>query len=359
LSWRFTWWTTWEEVAGSECQAAWQEVLVGDPFPHPFKQPGLALAWAETRGRALGAAARVGLAEHSCGARVLLPWAVVPHRGRRAIRRVLEPIGQSLFGYQDPVVAFPGGGLPGAAWVELWVAARRALTSHCDQALMRFLTPDSGQGPWSEPCSEDSPILELGRGRDLEALLATTSASHRGDVLRQLRRLGERGPLALWVAGAEDAGRAEVDFAARFVPAYRALWTEAEPGCLLDQPGMTDFLTLALARGLSEGWAHYAVLSVGGEPVAWHLGLASPSELYWWFPTYSLAWANFSPGKALLASVLERGLATGLSRIHFLTGTQPYKLAWKPVSLKLRTVRWYSPSLRGRLLSLYDRTRRP
>lgn len=359
MSWRFTWWTTWEEVSGSGCQAAWQGVLAGDPFPHPFKQPGPALAWGETRGRALGAVPRVGLAEHPSGARAFLPWAVVPHRGRRQTRRVLEPLGQSLFGYQDPAVALPATGEPAAAvWEELWTAARRALARHCDQALFRFVDRRTGQGTWSGPAGDDSPRLDLDGLGSFDELLARTSANHRGDVRRRLRRLAEHGPLSLWIAGPGDAARAGADFAGRFVPAYREVWAGEGDGCLLDAPGLAGFLALVLARGLPEGWAHYAVLSVGSEPVAWHLGLAGPRELYWWFPTYSPGWSGLSPGKVLLARLLEHGIEAGWTRLHFLTGAQAYKLAWKPLSLTLRSVRWHSPSVRGRLFCLYDRTRR-
>jgi CelD/BcsL family acetyltransferase involved in cellulose biosynthesis len=361
--WSLDFATAWEAVAAPEVQQLWRRLLAEDPDPHPFKEPALALAWAETCGRAIGAVPRVGRAVHSTGARALLPWTIVRHRGRSINRKVLEPIGQSLFGYQDPVADAAAAALSTAGWAGLWQAARRALSGGCDQALLRLVQPRYAHGPHAEPAREESPVLSLAGIASFEELLAGTSANQRGDVRRRLRRLAERGAIALDVAGPADARRATAEFRERFVPAYRAVWEGEPAGCLLDQPGLADFLHRILEVGLPAGWAHFVTLTVDGEPVAWHLGLArpnrpaAPGEIYWWFPTYAPEWAALSPGKVLLAKLLEHAVGTGLGRLHFLTGAQPYKLAWRPEPHALRTVRWHSPSIRGRLLSLYDRTR--
>jgi hypothetical protein len=52
--------------------------------------------------------------------------------------------------------------------------------------------------------------------------------------------------------------------------------------------------------------------------------------------------------------MLEHALRSDWSRLHFLTGGHAYKLAWRPVFVDLRAVRWHAPHLRGRILGLYD-----
>lgn len=352
MSWRFRWWTDWQEVFAGGGSEAWSEALAADPDPHAFKLPELARAWVETRGREVGAAARVGLAEHRSGARVVLPWMVVTHHGRRLARRVLEPIGQSLFGYHDPVGDFSR--LADADRAALWEGARKAVGA-CDQALFRLVAAGRAAGPLATPNDEESPVLPLAGAASLAELLARASANHRGDVRRRLRRLAERGDLDLWVAGKGDAAAALASFRTDFTPAYQAVWREQPAGSLLDHLGLPGFLERLLAEGIPGGWAHYCALTVDGEPVAWHLGLAAPGELFWWFPTYAPAWGDLSPGKVLLAKLLERLVEKGWRRVHFLTGGQPYKLAWKPEPYPLATVRWHAPTIRGRLLELYDR----
>lgn len=350
MAWRFEVWSTWEEVWSEPNQAVWRELFAADPDAHAYQRPEVVRAWAETRGRAVEARPAVALATHSSGTRALLPWVVVRHRGSRISRRILEPAGQSLFGYHDPLVAGPP--LPASAWADFWEAARRRLSGACDQALFRFVHPRCGQGPRSLPCSDASPVLDLAGFEDFDALLAGCSANHRGDVRRRLRRLDERGTVDLWVADPTEADAALADFRARFLPAYHVA-REGQPD-LFQLPGVEDFATRLLREGLPGGWAHYSALQVDGQPVAWHLGLLDRGDLYWWLPTYDPAWESFSPGKALLARLLEHGIARGLRRVHFLTGGQPYKLAWKPDLPELRTVRWHSPSVRGHLLALYD-----
>jgi CelD/BcsL family acetyltransferase involved in cellulose biosynthesis len=350
MAWRFTVWSTWPEVWSAPCQAVWRELLAADPDAHAYQRPEVVRAWAETRGAAVEARPAVALATHESGARALLPWVVARHRGSRISRRILEPAGQSLFGYHDPLVAGPP--LPAAAWADFWEAARRRLAGDCDQALFRFVHPRCGSGPRSRPCPDASPVLPLAGFADLDGLLARCSANHRGDVRRRLRRLAERGAVDLWVAGAGEAEEALADFQAGFLPAYHAA-REGEPDLLL-LPGVEEFATRLLREGLPGGWGCYSALRVDGRAVAWHLGLCHRGDLLWWLPTYDPAWEGFSPGKALLARLLEHAIARQLRSVHFLTGGQPYKLAWQPAIPELRTVRWHSPSLRGRLFALYD-----
>jgi CelD/BcsL family acetyltransferase involved in cellulose biosynthesis len=192
----------------------------------------------------------------------------------------------------------------------------------------------------------------------LDAALARCSANHRGDVKRRLRRLQEKGEVTLWVADAGEAELAVSDFREHFGPAYRQIWRQQPGSNLFRQPGFANYAERILGEGLAAGWAHYAVLRVAGTPVAWHLGLFHQEGLYWWMPTYDAAWENLSPGKVLLAKLIEHAISQKWRRLHFLTGGQSYKLAWKPDKPDLRTIRWRAPGLRAALLAGYDAIQR-
>jgi CelD/BcsL family acetyltransferase involved in cellulose biosynthesis len=222
---------------------------------------------------------------------------------------------------------------------------------------LRFVHACYGRGGRGEVCAEESPILSLRRATDFAGLLATCSSNHRQKVRQRLRRLTAQGEVTLWVAPPDATATATTEFCERFVPAYNARWNSHPAGNLLTRPGVTAFLMRVVREGVRDGWGHFVSLRVNGRPIAWHLGLYNRGALYWWVPTYDLAWEHFSPGNVLLAKLIEYGIAAQWSHIHLLTGGHRYKMTWCPDALDLRTIRWYAPSLRGQLIAWYDRYR--
>ncbi|MGE0393578.1 MAG: GNAT family N-acetyltransferase [Vicinamibacterales bacterium] len=352
MTWTFEWHTTWAEVWDNEFEARWRALLGQAPHSRAFHRPEVVRAWAETCGKAAGAAPVVGVATSADGHQVLLTWVVVTYRGRRGARRVLEPVGQALFGYHSPLVVPVSGSAPD--WESFWEAARRELRAACDQARLRFIDAEQGVGRRSSVCGEASPILRLSGVGTLADLLATRSANHRGDVGKKFRRAAERGHVRFHVFGPDDAAEARRSFAAEFVPAYGAVWDGRPEGNVLASPPVLAFATRLVDEGVGQSWTHYSRLTIGDEAVAWHLGLLHRGELYFWMPTHDVAWSGVSPGKLLLARLIEHGLDSGWSTVHFQTGAHDYKRAWTDDDAGLRAIRWFSPSLKGCLLGLYD-----
>jgi CelD/BcsL family acetyltransferase involved in cellulose biosynthesis len=352
MPWHFWWRRTWAEVWEAELQTRWWQMFEDAPSSHVYHRPDVVRVWAETCGAAIGAEPMVGLGSDGFGHDALLPWVLVRYRGRFVRRRVLEPAGGGLFGYHDPLLIGNIGN--GVDWSEFWETARRSVGCSCDQAFFRFLNPAVCDGMRTERCGDESPILSLVGLTSLGALLGRCGANHRGDILRRLRRVREKGDVSLWMAGADDAEIVIRDFRELFTPVYRHLWRERPEGDLFNRPGFSEFAERLIVDGLPAGWAKYAVLRVAGAPVAWHLGLFHERQLYWWLPTYDRAWENFSPGKILLAKLLEYGISEGWTNVHFLTGGQAYKRAWRPQLPELRTLRWGAPGIRGALYSWYD-----
>jgi CelD/BcsL family acetyltransferase involved in cellulose biosynthesis len=348
--WRVTWRRQWAEVWTPDFQAHWRQLLHSAPTATVYHRPELIRAWAETCGEANGIEPLVGWAEGGEGERVLLPWVVARHGGRFVRRRVAEPAGQSLFGYHDPLVSGEGPSLTSS----FWNAVRRSIARFCDQALIRFVHPEFAPARHAEPCGEENPVLQLEGLESLDAMLARCSSNHRGDVRRRLRRLAEKGAFSLHVAAPGEERAVLAEFRGALLPSYDAVWSARPEGNMLQRPGVLPFVERALLEGVRGGWAHYCALRVNGEPIAWHLGFFHHNELYWWIPAHDPRWEDFSPGKVLLALLIEHGIGQGWRRLHFLTGGHRYKLDWKPAPLELRTIRWHSPSLRGKTLSYYD-----
>lgn len=350
--WTFEWRRSWGEVWEASFVARWRGIVEASTCAHVYHRPDLVRQWAETVGTAIQAEAHVGIATSSGGAIVVLPWVVVPYGGRFAVRRTLEAAGSAVFGYHSPLVASDG---PAVDWKAFWTAAREAVGGACDQALFRLVEPAFDADPSMRRDSEESPVLMLRGYADLEQILVRCSSNHRVDIRRRLRRAQECGVVTLEVAGPDTVATALESLRCQLFPAYRSLW-EGRPvkNTLLLQPGFDAFLERIVTAGVPAGWAHFSVLRIGATPVAWHLGFFDAGRLYWWLPTHDGRWSAYSPGKLVLAALVDHGCHAGWREIHLLTGNHGYKAAWNPVPRRLTAVGWTAPTLRGRLMSLYD-----
>jgi len=351
-SWTFEWQRSWSGIWNGSFANRWRSLLDAATWRHVYHRPELVRRWVDTVGGACGAEPHFGLATSSSGVQLLLPWIVVPHGGRFIVRRKLESAGRELFGYHTPLLA---GAAPSEIdWNHFWREALASAGSAFDQALFRLIEPEFSAGPDLQRRSEECPTLSLEHCADLDAVLARCSSSHRVDVNRQLRRARERGEVTLWSAGPTDSAAALDSFRRELWPAYRTVWETRPVKSTLIATPVEAFLELAASAGVEEGWTNYSVLRIGSTPVAWHLGFVDAGRLYYWVPTYDVAWSNYSPGKLMLAELAALGCRSGWREIHFLTGRHAYKSAWNPTPRSMTAVAWTSRSVRGRLMAWYD-----
>lgn len=357
-AWQFDWRTRWEDVWAADFRSEWDRLLAASPSANVYHHPALVRAWADTHGLAVDAQPFFAIANGPDGAQVLCTFVVIVQRGRYAARRVLGPAGLSFFAYHDPLLA--GTRDPGRVdWGAFWEAVRLSVGSRCDHALMPSVHAALAAGPLARMSSDASPVLSLAGLASLDEALARCSANHRGDVGRRLRRLRERGEVAFSIADDQaSAGAALEDFHERFVPAYTAYWRSRPEGCMFDRPGVGAFAERVVSEGVPSGWAHYDHLSLNGRSIAWHIGLTFRNRMYWWIPAYDLAWQGFSPGKVLLALLIERAIASGIEELHLLAGAQRYKVEWQADVVTLSALRWHAPSAKGTALAWYDASRR-
>jgi CelD/BcsL family acetyltransferase involved in cellulose biosynthesis len=330
-------WSRWEQTRGKAVEA------------HVFHRPAVLRAWYDTVGEACGSEPAIGELVAPSGIRVWLAAAITPYRGRLVHRAICEPAGQELFGYHDPLADAPLGA---REWDGFWKAVRASLRERCDVGLFRFVHDACAGRALREPAGDASPVLALRDMTSLDDVLARCSPNHRGDVRRRLRRMSEQGAVDLRVFGAADAGAALADFTTGLLPAWQARHAPAAA-----RPGFAAFGERIVTDGLRQHYGHYSVLSLDGTPVAWHLGLCDAGRLYWWMPVHDAAWEPYSPGKVLLALLIDRLVRDGWRELHFQTGRQPYKLAWRPDEPPLSAIRWHAPSFKGRLLAGYDLAR--
>lgn len=68
-----------------------------------------------------------------------------------------------------------------------------------------------------------------------------------------------------------------------------------------------------------------SVLYAGNRTVAAHFGMRSGNVLHWWFPAYDREFANYGPGRVLLAMVSQQCDSNGIAKIDLGRGVATYK----------------------------------
>jgi CelD/BcsL family acetyltransferase involved in cellulose biosynthesis len=347
--WSFDWKLQWNEVWQDRFVEEWQ-AAANSSSSTIFSRPELVRVWAETHGAAVGARPSFGVVRSCSGQKILLPWVVVNRRTRFGSVRRLGPVGQIFFGYNDPILVDTSS--QDVNWPAFWRQARASARGQCDEAHFSYVHADYARCEFETQCAEASPVLDLDQFPSIADALQQISWRYRKDIGRQLRRLGDLGPVEFRMFPENMVCEALADFRTGFVPAYSTVWGNRSEGNILSKAGVVEFIEGVIREGLLRGWASYATLSVGGTAVAWLISLADRDCLYPWMTTYSRAYENLSPGKILFSKAIDYAIEKKVKHFHFLTGGNPYKLAWRPRIPDLRSIQWSSPTMRGLALRL-------
>jgi CelD/BcsL family acetyltransferase involved in cellulose biosynthesis len=105
-------------------------------------------------------------------------------------------------------------------------------------------------------------------------------------------------------------------------------WTaNGETGVLAD-PDVRLFHRTAVPRLLTSNLLRLFGLKIDGQTVAAHYGLEHRGETYAFLNGFDPAFADVSPGSALIGHAIGDAIASGCTRFHFLRGQEPYKYLW-------------------------------
>jgi CelD/BcsL family acetyltransferase involved in cellulose biosynthesis len=244
--------------------------------------------------------------------------------------RILEPAGARVTDYCSPL--FRAGHDVGQLTGLLVTAAAALLDAQTvllwPKALIVPSTDDvidmaaKSNGLLARSLAGPCPAMSLGGSyADLEA---RWSKSHRGDVRRQIRRLSQTGKLEL----VRCTSRAEIlAMLPRLYAMHTANWRARAGAADLESSPMTTFVA-KIAEGLPLDLIDASEVRLDGIAIASHFGFRQGSELLWYKPTFDVAWANYAPGKVHIALAAQHGIASGMDRIDFMQGNEPYKRLW-------------------------------
>lgn len=352
--WSFEWKERWSDIWQDPVLEDWR-AAASSSASGIFGRPELVRIWAETQSDLIGAKPCFGIATSGAGHRILLPWVVTSRKVKLGVLRNLGPTGELHFSYHDPI---PIGMVDSDVnWPDFWQQAREAASAKCDEAVFPCVHAEYANSDFAVPCSTDCPVLDLETFTSLSDALQLLASRYRRELDRQTRRLAALGTMEHRVFSSTEAENALEDFQDGFLPAYAEVWNARPTGNMFNRAGMREFVQRVVREGLTAGWAYYATLSLNDKSVAWSIGFLDGEALYLWIPTYSRSLENFSPGKIQLAFLIDFAIQNRFKRIHLLRGDQHYKVIWHPRLPEIRTVRWFSPSMRGSALRLYRAAR--
>jgi len=168
--------------------------------------------------------------------------------------------------------------------------------------------------------SVDSPRLPVaGTWEDYVGRLAP---KHRSNLRNRLRRLEERGKVALEVV--TDCGPALEDG----LRLEAAAWKGEAGTAIRCRPELSRFYTRLASWAAKRGWLRLQFLTVGGRRVAFAYSLCYKNTIFLLKPGYDPDYARYSPSNLLCYLVLRDAFAARITAHDFLGANDDWKREW-------------------------------
>lgn len=248
---------------------------------------------------------------------------------RDAFVRVLEPVGSRVSDYLMPLIA-PGCDSPGviAAMIgelETRMSPRTMiLWPKADDVAVCDAVGRSVRGRGFLVHRQVRPCPRMALAESYAALEARWSRNHRSQVRRRIKRLGEKGEVALYVARTrkEIGARLPVLF-----EMHKSNWQARGGGSEFDDAASARFIE-RLVEDLPAELLHYSEVRAGNTPVSSHLGFLRGGDILWYKPAFDLAFSQYSPGMTHVALLSRWGIENGFEALDFMQGEESYKFSW-------------------------------
>jgi CelD/BcsL family acetyltransferase involved in cellulose biosynthesis len=322
--WTFDWLRSWAEIWDERHLRAWREVLARGDEVHasPFMHPDVVRAWVEAHGGETVCRPYFLHARHASGQQVL--WLLVRRRNplRTGLFRLMEPAGEDLFDYHDPVVLprqRAGGVLAPGFWPALEAELRRHEGDWFDHCSFSRIRPECfGEGRFEEAAGRAS-LVRLDAYPDFAAYMDARRGSI-NKLARKQRKLATSGQSGLRVYRPD-----EVEAVLAWVPDLMAAHRARYP----DSKLTAEFLESLVRHGVPAGVVFCSALELDGKPFSWHIGYSLNGVYYDYVCGFDAAHARLSPGLMHVHALIEWLYREGTTRVFdFLLGSEGYKADW-------------------------------
>ncbi|MES2304385.1 MAG: GNAT family N-acetyltransferase [Gemmatimonadota bacterium] len=229
--------------------------------------------------------------------------------------------------------------IPGVADTLVAGLAERHDWEHGD---LQFIRPDGNLFPATDETSRTAVAAsQLIRNAHVAGSANVSVMAH-----KTARRLSKAGSVEF--TGAVSLGDLEPAvrwFAARHTERWRDHGDSAE----FAEPEAVQRLIEVMARAARAGYGRVGTLRVSGELVAVHLAFRWRDTQYSWRMAHDAAWQQLSPGRLLLALMIEDAFAGGCASYDLGRGTEDYKHLWETTMRPLYRITFPGQSWRARI----------
>lgn len=314
--WTFSIIKDWHFVWDEEHIHRWDELLLLSPTSHVFFHPTLAKIWVDTYMPLRQLSPLFIWGESTTGNKALLPLVLWKRDWKGAFLHSIVPVGYSDYDYHDPLFMItPSVEEQSAYWDCLFVLLQ---SFDADEILLSGFREHCivSHNIWQQ--DEICPLLDLSKINSEEALMAFLGTKLRGDIRRQMRRLGEMGTLRfVEYASVEDIPDGLFE---QFMQAHRLKWPHAYKA-----PHFHQYLVSECGV---EGPIHFSAMMLDDIPIAWHLGFEYNGVYYYYMPAGNPAYQKQSPVKIHLYYLILRAIDKGCVLYDHLRGDETYKSGW-------------------------------
>ena len=314
--WKFDIIKEWDKVWSEEHLHAWNELLNQSPTSHVFFHPIVAKIWVDTYMPLRNLTPIFIWGESTNGNRAFLPLVLWRKDWKGAFLHSIIPVGYSDYDYHDPLfVNSPDDDELVAYWEEL---ISQLQIYRADEVLLSGFRDRCVVSNDSWKQGEICPSLDLTKIDSEEALMTFFGTKLRGDIRRQIRRLGEMGTLRfVEYASVKDMPDGLFE---QFMEAHRLKWPHAYKA-----PHFHE--RLVAACGLN-GPIHFSAMMIDDTPIAWHMGFEWQGVYYYYMPAGNPDYLKQSPVKIHLYHLILRAIEKGYTLYDHLRGDETYKSGW-------------------------------
>jgi CelD/BcsL family acetyltransferase involved in cellulose biosynthesis len=200
---------------------------------------------------------------------------------------------------------------------------------------------------WTSAAADDGacPIIPLA-GHTFDSYLATLGSSHRANVRRRIKALGQQFDMRL---DRVITHRERQDALTSLAAWSERRWKDAGGSTAFLTPAVRAFQDQVTARALEQGWLLMYVLRLNDEAAAVMYGFHYGRRYYFYQHGFDDRYKAQSLGLVLMGLTIGAVIDEGAREFDMLWGVEPYKFLWARDLCALQRIELFPPTIGGRV----------
>jgi CelD/BcsL family acetyltransferase involved in cellulose biosynthesis len=202
----------------------------------------------------------------------------------------------------------------------------------------------AGDG-WSAANADDGtcPVIPLA-GHTFDSYLGTLGSSHRANVRRRIKALGQQFELRFDLVTGDAERRQLLATMAAF---HERRYNDRGGSSAFSLPAVRAFQEEVTRRALERGWLRMYVLRLNGETAAVMYGISYGGRFYFYQHGFDDRYQAHSVGLVLMGLSVRAALDEGAREFDMLWGVEPYKFLWARDARVLQRIELFPMHLGG------------